>query len=113
MDCCSKKYIRFLVSCLLLLLIISCDERDEAAIQALIAENIEENLEQYRAREIARCHQEVLEEALILADSLVLAAALQAKDTSRLRKPLKPQKPMLKLPVDDTPLAPLFGDSIQ
>ena len=106
------KFVSLLIGCFGLLLM-SCEERDEAAVQALIAENIEQNLAQFQARQLARCHQEAMDEALLLADSLVLAMAMRPTDTSRLVKPVKPQKPMVKLPVDDTPLAPLFGDSIQ
>lgn len=97
--------------CLLIGICISfgaCEHRDEEAIQTLIREQVEKNIASFEAKQLARCHKEAMEEALIVADSIVIARALAAKDTSSFKRPIKPQKPTVNLPIDDGPIAPLF-----
>ncbi len=86
----------------------TCEQRDEEAIQTLIREQVEKNLAVFEAKQLARCHKEAMEEALIVADSIVIARALAAKDTSNFKRPIKPQKPTVNLPVGDGPIVPLF-----
>ncbi len=87
---------------------VACEHRDEEAIQTVIREQVEKNLAVFEAKQLARCHKEAMEEALIVADSIVIARALAAKDTSNFMRPIKPQKPAVNLPVGDGPIAPLF-----
>lgn len=86
----------------------ACEHRDEAAIQALITEQVERNLATFEAKQLARCHREAMKEALIVADSIVMRRALAAKNSSNLKRPTKPIKPTVVLPVDNGPIAPLF-----
>jgi len=90
---------------------IACEHRDEAAIQALILEQVEKNVAVFEAKRLARCHKEAMEEALIVADSIVIARAMAAKDTSSFKRPIKPKKPTMVLPVDNEPIAPLFQEN--
>lgn len=91
-------------------LLISCEQRDELAVQALIKEQVASNVEVFRNRRIQICYKEAMEEAVYLADSVVIAQALASKDTSQFIRPLKPVKPTVIIPKDDTPVAPLFNE---
>lgn len=101
----SIKQYYILVSCLLFL---SCEQRDEAAVQAAIKKQVASNVATFKARRIQQCHKKAMEEAITIADSLMLARALAAKDTSQFIRPTKPTKPMVNMPVQHTPVAPLF-----
>lgn len=90
------------------LVFIACEHRDEAAIQVLIMEQVEKNVSAFEAQQLARCHKEAMDEALLVADSIVIARALAAKDTSNFKRPIKPKKPIVTVPVDNGPIAPLF-----
>jgi len=88
----------------------SCDQRDEAAIEALVLEKVEENILIFKNKQLTRCHKEAMEIALERADSTVLAQALAAKDTSHFIRPIKPQKPTVTIPSETVPVAPLFNE---
>ena len=102
------KWIFYILGSVLLLL--SCEQRDEAAVQAVIQERVAANIDLFRERQIRKCHKETMQEAIFMADSLVLAQALAAKDTSQFIRPIKPTKPTVNIPKDDTPIAPLFEE---
>ena len=93
-------------------LFITCEQRDEAAIQILIKQKVADNIATFKTRQIARCNKEALEEAILIADSILLANAILAKDTSRFVRPIKPIKPNVALPTSVEPIAPLFKDSL-
>ena len=90
---------------------VACEHRDEAAIQALIKEQVEKNIVTFETNQLARCHKEAMEEALVIADSIVMARAMAAKDTSRFKRPIKPKKPTMMLPVNNEPITPLFQEN--
>ena len=52
-----------------------------------------------------------MDEALLIADSIVIARAMAAKDTSSFKRPIKPKKPTMVLPVNNEPIAPLFQEN--
>jgi len=91
-----------------MLLLVSCEQRDEVAVQAKIKERVARNVAIFKERRIQQCHKAAMEEAIVIADSLILAEALAARDTSQFIRPTKPIKPMVNIPKDDTPIAPLF-----
>jgi len=93
-------------------LFINCEQRDEVAIQALIKQQVAGNIATFKARQMARCNKEALEEAIFMADSILIANALSAKDTSRFVRPVKPIKPNVVLPIVTEPIVPLFKDSL-
>ena len=99
--------ITLLVSCLF-----AC--HDKAALkQALIEKTVKEKVVDYHKKKIATCTKEALEEALEIVDSVMIRLALSKVDTSgRGNRPAKPLRPELNLPVDTTPIKPLFEDSI-
>lgn len=92
-------------------LMMSCEERDEAAVQALIRERVASNIAQFTARQTQQCYKKAMEEAVYVADSLVIAQALAAIDTSQFIRPIKPSKPTVIIPKDNTPISPLFEES--
>jgi len=94
----------------LLCLCCSCEQRDEAAVQTLIKERVAANIAQFENRQKQQCYKKAMQEAVLVADSIVLAQALAAKDTSQLFRPTKPLKPTVVIPKDDTPIAPLFKE---
>lgn len=91
----------------------SCDQRDEAAITALVLEKVESNVAAFKKKQLTRCHKEAMDLALEKADSIVLAQALAAKDTSRFSRPIKPKKPIVTIPSETVPIAPLFNKELE
>lgn len=87
---------------------------DKAALkQALIEKTIKEKIANHQQKKIANCTKEALAEAVVIADSVMIKLALSNVDTSgRGNRPAKPARPELSLPVDTTPIKPLFEDSI-
>lgn len=101
--------------CLLSLLIISSaclskKDYSEAEIQALMDQELNRKLSDFRANKTKVCAEEALREATRIVDSLLIAEAYYDRDT--LSRPLKPDRPDEKAPeikVPDTiPLKPLF-----
>jgi hypothetical protein len=88
---------------------------DEAALkQALIDKTIRERIETHKRKKRVACHRKSLKLALELADSLIIQSALTLVDTSaKLNRPIKPKRPAIDLPVDTTPIEPLFIDTIE
>lgn len=89
-------------------LFLSCEQRDELAVQVLIKEQVASNVKVFRNRRIEICYKEAMAEAVYIADSIAIAQALASKDTSRFIRPVKPAKPPVVIPKEDTPVAPLF-----
>ena len=94
----------------LICIVYSCEQRDEAAVQALIKERVAANIAQFKNRQLQQCYEKAKKEAVLVADSIVIAQALAAKDTSQLFRPIKPSKPRVVITKDDTPIAPLFKE---
>ena len=87
---------------------------DKAALQqALIEQTVKEKVVNYEKKKKATCRQEALAEAVIIADSVMIKLALSKVDTGgQGNRPIKPSRPDLDLPVDTTPIKPLFEDTI-
>lgn len=90
--------------------LLSCEQRDELAVQALIKKQVASNVELFRNRRIQICYQEAMEEALYIADSIAIANAIASKDTSQFIRPSKPAKPTVIIPKEGAPIAPLFRE---
>jgi len=107
----SGSTLRILGICLLVSLF-AC--QDKAALrQVLIEKTIKEKVASFKQKKITTCTKEALAEAIIIADSVMIQLALSQVDTSgRGNRPTKPARPELDLPVDTTPIKPLFEDSI-
>ena len=90
---------------------IACHDK-EALKQAMIEKIVKERIENHQKIRIANCEKEALEKAEAIADSLLIQAALTMDTTSRINRPIKPTRPNVHLPLDTTPIKPLFNDSV-
>ena len=83
----------------------------EAEIQALIDAKVEEKIDKYRQRNLKKCRDRILERASELADSIILSTAINTAiidSVSRPVPPERPDRPVVRSPIDTTPVAPLF-----
>lgn len=99
-----------------LLLLISfsyaCESATHVDIDAVIAEKVEERLNEFESIINRRCRERAMEEAGLLADSIIIEQARRKKDTlSRPLRPLRPDQPELLQLKDSLELAPLFDTS--
>lgn len=102
------------IGCLFLLCtaLYACHDK-EALKQALIDKTVEERVANHKRKKIATCKEEAITEALEIADSVMIKLALSKVDTSgQGNRPVKPTRPKLNLPVDTTPIKPLFEDTV-
>ena len=100
------------IGCLLLCSLFACHDK-VALKQALMDETILQKVASHQRKKIKACKEEAMREALIIADSVMIKLALSKVDTSgQGNRPIKPARPELDLPVDTTPIKPLFEDTI-
>lgn len=87
---------------------------DKAALKQVIIEKmVQEKIDKHITKKKAACFKEAMDEALVLADSMMIKLALSKVDTSGvINRPAKPARPEIDLPVDTTPIQPLFEDTI-
>jgi hypothetical protein len=94
---------------LLLSLSFACESSTHVDIDAVIEENVAERLNEFQRVVNLRCRNRALEEAGLLADSIIIAGARQKLDTmQRPPRPLRPDQPILLELKDSFELAPLF-----
>lgn len=88
--------------------------QDKAGLkQALIEKMVQDKIDNHVTKKKATCFKEAMDEALVIADSVMIQLALSKVDTSgKVNRPAKPTRPELDLPVDTTPIQPLFEDTI-
>ena len=97
----------------LILLSVACLSKREYSddeIQALMDQELNRRITEFRMAKIKACQEEALREATHIVDSLLIAEAYFERDTfSRPPKPAKPSEgiPEIKGP-DTIPLKPLF-----
>ena len=77
--------------------------------KVVIAEKVNERVEDFKKKKKAECRQSLLSKAEKIVDSLLLAEAQQSLQDSlgRLR-PFRPLQPPAVLPIDSSAVAPLF-----
>lgn len=95
---------------MLFLLCMSCkDDRNANAVEALIETTLTERLAEYERIRKEKCREEILTEAGLIVDSILIKEAREAKDTlKRPPKPTRPTKPEIRTLIDSTPLAPII-----
>ena len=92
----------------------ACESATHVDIDAVIAEKVQERLVEFESIINRRCKDRALEEAGLLADSIIIEQARSKKDTlDRPLKPLRPDQPTLLQLKDSLELAPLFDTSTQ
>jgi hypothetical protein len=76
----------------------------------LMDEALQEKLDKYTAIQIEKCNKKIFNRAQAIVDSILLKEAQEKTiDTfERPPKPLKPNRPALKVPKDTTAVGPLF-----
>ncbi|MCO6477526.1 MAG: hypothetical protein J5I94_12925 [Phaeodactylibacter sp.] len=95
----------------LFLLLAGCgeDDRNQRAVQAVIEEEVEKRVRNYKEVRMQRCYEQALQEASYLADSILLLEARLERDTmGKPPKPEKPEKPEIKTVLDSLPVKPLL-----
>ncbi|MEL7220175.1 MAG: hypothetical protein AAGJ93_02585 [Bacteroidota bacterium] len=103
------------IQLLLLLSVVlsACQSSTHVDTEAVIEEKVQERLAEFKRVIDLRCRDKVMEEAGLIADSLVLLQARLKKDTlQRPVKPLRPDEPELKTLNDSLPLKPLFEPTL-
>ncbi len=102
---------RIIFSMYFFLLLSGCseDDRNQRAVQAVIQEEVEKRVRNYKQVRMQRCNEQALEEASRLADSILLLEARLERDTmGKPPKPEKPEKPEIKTVLDSLPVKPLL-----
>lgn len=84
------------------------NDRNQQAVQAAIEREIAERVNFFRDNRLQRCHEQALEEASLLADSILIEEARLERDTiGKPPIPPKPEKPKIKSLLDSLPIGPL------
>lgn len=92
----------------------ACESATHVDIDAVIAEKVQERLTEFESIVNRRCRDRALEEAGLMADSIIIEEARRKKDTlDRPMRPLRPDQPALLQLKDSLELAPLFDTSTQ
>lgn len=89
-----------------LLVFVAC--KDDTKRQQLIDQEVKNAIESFRQKKLNECRTALLDSANKLADSIILVRNTVV-DTALINgKPKKPTKPVIKSPLDTTPVEPLF-----
>lgn len=109
-----RQSLPFIPLLLFLSLFTACESATHVDIDAVIAEKVQERLVEFENIINRRCKDRALEEAGLLADSIIIEQARRKKDTlDRPIKPLRPDQPELLQLKDSLELGPLFDTSIK
>jgi hypothetical protein len=95
------------ISLLLLFALFSCSDKDKIH-EVYIQEQIRLGIEKRIAEKHKECFISAMDSASRVADSIV-TAKMTALDTSILHRPAKPTKPIIKSPLDTTPVEPILS----
>ncbi|HMQ49739.1 MAG TPA: hypothetical protein PKA00_19860 [Saprospiraceae bacterium] len=84
-------------------------DRDQAAVEKAIAEEVNKRLAEFQKVRMDMCREETYKEAGRRADSILIARARLEKDSfQKPPKPIKPEKPAIKLLDDTLSLKPII-----
>ncbi len=90
---------------------LSCSQKepDKDEFDRLIEEEVDRRLSRWSTIKMRRCEEDLLVEANLLADSIILEEArLAATKKDKPAKPIKPERPTPISIQDTIPLAPIF-----
>ena len=96
----------FFLTCAILCGLVACKKDDKK--QQLIEQEVRSAVESFRQKKLIECRAAVLDSANKLADSIVLVRNTVVDTALVNGKPKKPTKPLIKSPLDTTPVEPLF-----
>ena len=71
-------------------------------------EKLEEKLANWRSELEKKCKERVLDSAIVIVDSTLIANARRNRESETPPLPGRPGKPQITLPEDTTPVAPLL-----
>lgn len=97
---------RFVSVFAILLLLTACNNEAELK-EAFIQQEVKNNIEKYKVKKRMECITAALDSANRIADSIILMK-MTAIDTNLLRRPTRPIKPIIKSPLDTTPVQPIL-----
>ena len=90
--------------------------KEDPAIQAMIDEEVERRISEYKSLRLQKCYERILKVADLKADSIIFALAredFRMDSIPRPKIPERPKRPGIKPPRDTTPVVPLLSkDSI-
>ena len=90
----------------MIFIFIACSNEAEIK-EAFIQQEVKNNIEKYKVKKRMECITAALDSANRIADSLILVK-MTAIDTNLLRRPTRPIKPIIKSPLDTTPVKPII-----
>ena len=90
----------------MIFIFIACSNEAEIK-EAFIQQEVKNNIEKYKVKKRMECITAALDSANRIADSLILVK-MTAIDTNLLRRPTRPIKPIIKSPLDTTPVKPIL-----
>jgi hypothetical protein len=97
---------RFVSNLIFLLFFTACNNQAEMK-ENLILQEVKDNIEKYKVKKRMECISAALDSANRITDSIILMK-MSAIDTNLLKRPKKPIKPILKSPLDTTPVQPIL-----
>ena len=99
------KNILFLVT--ILITFTACGN-EEKRKQEAIDQEVKIAVESYRNKRVKECMTALLDSANKITDSLIVLKMTAYDTSSLLAKPMKPVKPIIKSPLDTTPVKPII-----
>ena len=99
------KNILFIVT--ILITFIACGD-EEKRKQEAIDQEVKIAVESYRNKRVKECMMVLLDSANKITDSLIVVKMTAYDTSSLLAKPMKPVKPIIKSPLDTTPVKPII-----
>lgn len=76
-------------------------------------EKLAEKLANWRAELEENCRERVLDSAIVIVDSTLIANARRNRESETPPLPDRPGKPTFTLPEDTTPIAPVLPDTLR
>lgn len=90
-------FISFFMSC----------KKDEGK-QQLIDQEVRSSVESFRLKQRTKCQIAALDSANKLVDSIIVAQNTRVDTSLFSGKPIKPTRPVIKSPLDTTPVVPIL-----
>ena len=81
---------------------------EEKRKQELIDQEVKMAVESYRNKRMKECMTVLLDSANKITDSVIVLKMTAYDTSSLLAKPMKPVKPIIKSPLDTTPVKPII-----
>jgi hypothetical protein len=97
---------KFIATLLFSIFFTACNNKAEMK-ETFIQQEVKTNIEKYKVKKRMECIAAALDSANRISDSIILMK-MSAIDTNLLKRPKKPIKPIIKSPLDTTPVQPIL-----